>query len=81
MPTLSRENVFVDGAGNARIGGLGSATVHPHAQTADLDQPPHGSAHELAYLQRRGIKEAEASKASDLRAFATIAWQVRTNPP
>lgn len=78
---LLKENILVDGDGNARIGGLGSVAIHPSTQTADMDQFLRGAALEAADPRLLSVGEPGASKESDISAFGTLAWQVSMKPP
>jgi len=70
----------VDGDGHVRISGLGAASVISIMPTADIDRSFHGVAPELIDPRRWGLSDIGATMASDVYAFAVLAWEVRMEP-
>ena len=69
----------MDGNGHVRIAGLSTAfipSIVPAVQ--DVDRSFHGTASELIDAQRWGFTGIGVAAASDVYAFATLAWEVRT---
>jgi len=75
--TFLQTNILVDGDGHARIAGLGTALIPSTVPAADVDQSFHGTAPELIDPRRRGFTDAGVTMASDVFAFAVLAWEVR----
>ena len=69
-------NVLV-GGGHARIAGLGMASILRAMPGVNVDRSFHGAAPELIDPQRWGSTNPGATMASDVYAFAILAWQVR----
>ena len=65
------------GDGHVRIAGLGTAFVLPTVPATDVDQSFHSTAPELIDPQRRGYTDSGVTTASDVYAFAVMAWEVR----
>jgi hypothetical protein len=63
----------VDGDGHVRIAGLGTAFVASTTPPVDV----YGVAPELIEPQRWGLHDSGATMASDMYAFAVLAWEVR----
>ena len=66
----------MDNDGHARIGGLGTAFVISATPTADADASFYGAAPELIDPRRWGFTGARATTATDVFAFAVLAWEV-----
>jgi len=69
----------VNGGGHARIAGLGTAFIPSTTPTVDVNQSSHSIAPELIDPRRWGVNNTEATVASDVYAFALLAWEVRVN--
>lgn len=67
----------MSGSGHARIAGLGTASILQAMPGVDVDRSFHGAAPELIDPQRWGFTDAGATIASDVYAFAILAWEVR----
>jgi len=67
----------VGGDGHARIAGLGTASILRAMPGVDVDRLFHGAAPELIDPQRWGSTDPGATTASDVYAFAVLAWEVR----
>ena len=74
--TSFQTNILVGDDGRVRIAGLGAASV-PSTATADVDRSFHGAAPGLINPQRYGLINTRATTASDVYAFAILAWGVR----
>lgn len=74
--TSFQTNILVGDDGRARIAGLGVASV-PSTTTVDVDRSFHGAAPELIDPRRYGLTDTRATTASDVYAFAILAWGVR----
>ena len=72
-------NVLVGGDGRARIAGLGTASILRAMPGVDVDRSFHGAAPELIGPRRWGSMDGDhgATMASDVYAFAILAWEVR----
>ena len=68
----------MDGDGNARIAGLGATSISSTTSAADIDRSFYGAAPELIDPRRWGLTDTRATMASDVYAFAALAWEVRT---
>ena len=75
--TFFQNNVLVDGCGHARIAGLGTASILRAMPGMDVDRSFHGAAPELIDPQRWGFTDPGVTMASDVYAFAILAWEVR----
>jgi hypothetical protein len=76
--TFFKTNVLIDGGGHARIAGLGTASIlQAMPGPVDVDRSFHGAAPELIDPQRWGPTDPGATMASDVYAFAILAWEVR----
>ena len=65
------------GDGRARIAGLGTAFIAPGVPIGAINQPFHGAlAPELIDPLRWGLTDPEPTTASDVFAFAFVAWEV-----
>ena len=71
-------NVLVGGDGHARIAGLGTAFILRAMPGVDVDRSFYGAAPELIDPQRWGSMDPGVTMASDVYAFAILAWEVRT---
>jgi len=69
-------NVLVDSGGHAYITGLGAALFPSAMPGVDIDRFFHGAAPELVDPRRFGSSNTEATKASDVYAFAVLSWEV-----
>lgn len=67
----------MDNDGRARIAGLGTAFTTSATLAVDVDPSFHGAAPELIDPRRWGFSSARATLATDVYAFAVLAWQVR----
>jgi len=67
----------VNGEGHVRIAGLGTAFAPSTTLAVDLYRPFHGTAPELIDPQRWELHNTEVTTASDVYAFAILAWEVR----
>lgn len=67
----------MNGEGHVRIAGLGTAFVLSTTPAADAYRSSHGTAPEFIDTQRWGSHNTEATTASDVYAFAVLAWEVR----
>ena len=67
----------MDVDGHARIAGLGAASIPSAIPAVDVDRSFHGAAPELIDPQRWGLADTGATTASDVYAFAVLAWEVR----
>ena len=64
--------------GRPRIAGLGTAIVPSSVPVGDVNQSSCGVlAPELIDPQRWGLSSAEPTTASDIFAFALVAWEVK----
>jgi len=77
VPTFFQTNVLVGGGGHAYIAGLGTASIIRAMPGEDLDRSFHGAAPELIDPQRLGSTNPGTTMASDVYAFAILAWEVR----
>lgn len=75
--TLFQTNILVGSDGRARIAGLGTASILRAMPGVDVDRSFPGAAPELIDPQRWGSTDPGATKASDVYAFAVLAWEVR----
>lgn len=66
----------MDGGGHARIGGLGRASTLCSMPAVDTDPSFHGAAPELIDPLQWGSGGHGATMASDVYAFAVLAWEV-----
>ena len=62
--------------GSVRIAGLGMAFALTTTPVVDAYRSFHGVAPELIDPQRWGLHDAGATMASDVYAFAVLAWEV-----
>ena len=62
--------------GRVRIAGLGVASALSTTPAVDVYRSLHGVAPELIDPQRWGLHDAGATMASDVYAFAVLAWEV-----
>ena len=70
------------GDGRAYIAGLGAASTPSTVLAVDVDRSFHGAAPELIAPQRFRLANTRPTTASDVYAFAILAWEVsieRTN--
>jgi len=67
----------VDGDGHVHIAGLGTAFTLSTIPATDVDQSFHSKAPELIDPRRRGFTDTGVTMASDVFAFAVLAWEVR----
>jgi hypothetical protein len=67
----------VDGDGHVRIAGLGTAFALSTTPTVDVHRSFYGVAPELIDPHRWGLHDTGATMASDVFAFAGLAWEVR----
>ena len=67
------------GDGHARIAGLGTASIQSTTPAFDVDRSFHATAPELINPWRLGPHDTGAAMASDVLAFAVLAWEVRVN--
>lgn len=65
------------GDGHVRFAGLGTASILRAMPGVDVDRSFHGAAPELIDPQRWGSMDPGATMASDVYAFAILAWEVR----
>jgi len=66
----------VNGDGRVRVAGLGMASALSTTPAIDVYRSFHGVAPELIDPQRWGLHNAGATMASDVYAFAVLAWEV-----
>ena len=74
--TFPQTNILIDPEGHARIAGLGVALISSPIPGVDIDRFFHGAAPELVDAQHVGPSNTGATKASDMYAFAVLAWEV-----
>ena len=74
--TPPQTNILVDTEGHARIAGLGVALIPSPMPGVDIDRFFPGAAPELVDPQNVGSSSTGATKASDMYAFAVLAWEV-----
>ena len=67
----------MDGDGHVRIAGLGAASVLSIMPAVNIDRSFPGAAPELIDPQLWGLTDTGATVASDVYAFAVLAWEVR----
>ena len=71
-------NVLVDAEGRARIAGLGMAVIPSAVPTGSEDRSFHGAlAPELIEPWQWGLPDVGPTVASDIFAFALVAYEVR----
>ena len=68
----------MDGDGHVRIAGLGTAFISSAMPAVDVDRSSHGAAPtDLIDPRRWGLTDIGTTMASDVYAFALLAWEVR----
>lgn len=76
LTSFSQSNVFVDAHDHAHLGGLGVAHLLSGTTVVEIDKSFHGAAPELVDNERCGSTDTGATTASDIYAFAVLAWEV-----
>ena len=76
--TFIEANILVDSNGRARVAGLGAAYISSLIPEVDIDKffDAHGAAPELVNPQHFGLRNARATKESDMHAFGALAYEV-----
>lgn len=74
--TFFQTNILIDSEEHARIAGLGAALIPSPMPGVYIDRFFHGAAPELVHPQRARPSDTGATKASDVYAFAVLAWEV-----
>lgn len=74
--TFAQTNILVDAGGRIRIAGLGVASIPSVAPPISVDRFFHGTAPELVNPQRFRLTNTGVTKATDMYAFGTLAWEV-----
>lgn len=76
--TFIQANILVDSNRRARVAGLGAAYISSLMPEVDIDKffEAHGAAPELVNPQHFGLRNARATKESDMYAFGALAYEV-----